>query len=214
MRRELGVIAIAIAASAGRARAEIRALVAADGYVAATRGEPTDAADLAWSAHIEWRHPARAAVIDWVERESLIDGAPRRELHELSYVDRSIDHLAITVGRFRVPGGFWLIADGGGLAIRRGALELGVFGGSRSFTNDRTETVLTTSPHPLPLAGAALTVRGDVQAALSYTYTADRIELVPGGATRTTPEQFIDAELVAPIGERVLVTGGATAGDP
>ena len=209
-------LAAALAAAPGPAAAEVRGLVAADSYVATTSSDASgDAADVAWSAHLEWRAAERGAVLDWVERESLIGGKPRRELHELSYVDRSIDHLTLTAGRFRVPGGFWLIADGGAVAARWGALELGAFGGSRSFTNGRSETLLTASPRPIPLAGAALTTRGDVRAALSYTYTADRVVLYRGDGTvasSTQPEQFVDAELLAPIGERVLVTGGATAG--
>src|SRR5262249_2020453 len=69
--------------------------------------------------------------------------------------------------------------------------------------------------HPLPLAGAALTTRGEIRGALSYTYTRDRIVLPRGDGTTassTQPEQFVDAELLAPIGERVFVTGRATAG--
>jgi len=215
MRRELIAAALAAGAPAA-ARADVRGLVAADAYLATTPSVTTgDAADVAWSAHLDWRGEDRGAVLDWVQRESLIGGKARRELHELSYVDRSLDHLALTVGRFRVPGGFWLIADGGAVAARWSKLELGVFGGSRSFTNGRTETLLTSSPHLLPLAGAALTTRGDVQAALSYTYTADRVDLYRGDGTvasSTQPEQFVDAELLASIGDRVLVTGGATAG--
>jgi hypothetical protein len=114
-----GELVIAVLAAAAPASADVRGLVAADGYVATTPGIATDdAADVAWSAHLEWRETERAAVLDWVERESLIGGTPRRELHELSYVDRSFDHLAITVGRFRVPGGFWLIADGSAAPAR------------------------------------------------------------------------------------------------
>jgi hypothetical protein len=221
MRREPTAAAAASAVAAMLAvaapvRADVRALVAADSYLATTPGLATDnAADVAWSAHVEWRGDERGATLDWVERESLIGGAARRELHELAYVERSIEHLALTVGRFRVPGGFWLIADGGAVAARWGELELGVFGGSRSFTNGRAETLLTSSPRPIPLAGAALTTRGDVRGALSYTYTADRVVLYRGDGTTassTQPEQFVDAEVFAPLGDDVLVTGGATAG--
>ncbi|TMQ04746.1 MAG: hypothetical protein E6J90_50665, partial [Deltaproteobacteria bacterium] len=167
MRRDLAAIA-AIAASATPARGDVRALIAADGYVATTSGVTGDAAaDIAWSAHLEAHGTERDAVLDWVERESLIGGTPRRELHELSYVDRSIAGAELTLGRFRVPGGFWLIADGAGVALRSGNLAAGVFGGSRSFTNGRSETLLTGSPHPLPLVGATLTARGAVQATVS-----------------------------------------------
>lgn len=206
---------IAIGVS-GRAAGDVRVLIAADSYLATTPSLSTDsAADVAWSAHLEARDPDRALVIDWVERESLIGGAPRRELHELSYVERGIPGVELTLGRFRVPGGFWLIADGAGLAARAGALTVGAFGGSRSFTNGRTETLLTASPHPLPLAGAAISWRGDLQAAASYTYTADRVALYRGDGTMATsrqPEQFVDAELASGLGEHGFVTLGVTAG--
>lgn len=215
MRRELAAIAV-VAAIGAHADADVRVLVAADSYLATTPSIVTDdAADVAWSAHIESREPEHDAVFDWVERESLIGGTPRRELHELSYVDRRIPGLELTLGRFRVPGGFWLIADGAGVALRSSSISAGVFGGSRSFTNARTDTLLTRSPHPLPLAGAAITTRGDIQAAASYTYTADEVALYRGDgvmATRREPEQFADAELAAAVGERGFVTMGATIG--
>lgn len=214
MRREL--ILIAIASGTARADSDVRALIAADTYLATEPGYTNpDAADVAWSAHVEWRTPDRGMTLDWVDRESLIGGAPLRELHELSYVDRSLDHLAITVGRFRVPGGFWLMCDGGELAARGDQLELGVYGGSRSFTNGRADTLLSASPHPLPLVGAALTRRGQIQASLAYTLTSDLVSLDLGNdqiATSRQPEQFVDAEAFAPIGEHWLVTAGATAG--
>jgi len=213
MRRELAAIAL-VAASGAPANADLRVLVAADSYLATTpRITTDDAADVAWSAHIESRDPEQDIVFDWVERESLIGGTPRRELHELSYVDRRIPGLELTAGRFRVPGGFWLIADGAGVALRSSTLVAGVFGGSRSFTNGRTETLLTPHPHPLPLAGAALTTRGAIQAAVAYTYTADRASLYRGDgvtATRREPEQFLDAELAATVGAHGFVTLGAT----
>ena len=215
MRRDLAAIA-AIAASATPARGDVRALIAADGYVATTSGVTGDAAaDIAWSAHLEAHGTERDAVLDWVERESLIGGTPRRELHELSYVDRSIAGAELTLGRFRVPGGFWLIADGAGVALRSGNLAAGVFGGSRSFTNGRSETLLTGSPHPLPLVGATLTARGAVQATVSYTYTADLISLYRGDgmtATRREPEQFVDAELATAVGAHGFAMAGATVG--
>ncbi len=207
---------IAVSVGSARADSDVRALIAADTYIATQPGYTSDdAADVAWSAHVEWRAPDRGATLDIVDRESLIGTAPKRELHELSYVDRSIDHLAITVGRFRVPGGFWLMVDGAELAARWDTVELGVFGGSRSFTNARVDTLLGSSPHPLPLVGAALTHRGEIQTALAYTRTSDLVELSLGNdqiATSRQPEQFLDADVFAPIGDHVLVTGGATAG--
>lgn len=215
MRYELAAIAV-IAAASSRASADVRVLVAADSYLAMTPSVPTEnAADIAWSAHVESRGTHRDAVIDVVDRESLIGGTPRRELHELSYVERGIPGLELTLGRFRVPGGFWLIADGAGIALRSKTVVAGVFGGSRSFTNGRSETLLTRSPHPLPLVGAAITTRGALQATASYTYTADRVVLYRGDGATTThrePEQFVDAELAAAIGEHGFVTLGATIG--
>lgn len=214
------LLALAVACSTVPARADVVGLVAVDSYLATSPSITTDdAADVAWSVHAQWREaerePERSAVLDWVERESLIGGTPRRELHELSYQDRSLDHLAITVGRYRVPGGFWLIADGGELTAIWPEVEVSAYAGSRSFTNGRSETLLTTSPHLLPLAGAAVTTRGDLQATLSYTRTEDRIAIYRGLGMTTEmsePEQFFDAEVLAPIGDHAYVTGGATIG--
>jgi hypothetical protein len=208
MRREL---AIAIVAVATPARADVTSLVAADGYFAT----PDAAADVAWSAHAEWREPERGAVLDAVDRESLIGGAPRRELHELAYTDRSIDHLALTMGRFRAPGGFWLMVDGAQVAASADGIDVALYGGSRSFTNARTDTLLTKSPHPLPLVGAAITRRGDLQATLSFTLTRDILYFERGDGvqvTTTQPEQFVDAEVLGEIGEHAFITGGASVG--
>jgi hypothetical protein len=202
---------------AGRAAAEpeTTAAAAVDSYVAidpSTRAATV--ADVAWWGNVKWRTPEREAVVDYVERESLVGGAPRRELHELAFTDRSIESLTITVGRFRVPGGFWLIVDGAGVAVRHGDLELAVYGGARSFTNARAETLLTSSPVFLPLAGAAATLHGDVQAKLAYTYTRDLLVLPGDGvmAPPSKPDQYVDAEVLAQLSHDVMVMAAATAG--
>lgn len=70
---------------------DVTALVAADTYVAASPGfEEADAADVAWAAHVTWRGARRSATLDYVQRESLIGSAPRRELHELAYTEASL----------------------------------------------------------------------------------------------------------------------------
>lgn len=215
LRRLLVLLVLTVLSSGRTALADTTSLFALDSYLATDSSDHDVAvADVAWSAHLEWRSRRRDATFDFVERESLIGGPGRRELHELVVVDRSFEPWSITLGRFRVPGGFWLIADGGGLSVRRDALELAVYGGARSFTNGRVETLLTRSPHFLPLVGAAITHRGDVQARLAYTYTRDRVVL-PGAGTvmpSTQPEQFLDAEVLAQVGERISVTSGATMG--
>ena len=201
----------------GRAAAEgeTTAAVAVDSYVAT---EPsTDGAavaDVAWWGNVKWRTPEREAVADYVERESLVGGAPRRELHALAYTDRSIDPLTVTVGRFHVPGGFWLVADGAALAVREGDLELAAYGGARSFTNGRAETLLTSHPVFLPLAGAAATLRGDIQGKLAYTYTRDLLVLPGNGvmAPPRKPDQYVDAEVLAQLSDTVMVMAAATAG--
>lgn len=215
MRRELAIISLATAL----AHADTHVLVAADSYVATAPGTlDDDVADVAVSGHLEWKTEKRSAVIDVVDRESLIAGAPRRELHELSYIDRSFAHWTLTVGRFRVPGGYWLIADGIGIARRWGSYELGVFGGNRSFTNSRVETLLTASPAPIPLVGASFTRRGELQYALAYTLTKDRLSLYRGDsggdifAKSEQPEQFVDAEMLAGIGKHDYLTAGANVG--
>ena len=221
-RRPLPARALAVAATVatlarpGAARADLRGLIAVDSFVSTTRDlAGARIADATWSAHLDWRAPEQSAVLDWVERESLIGGAPRRELHELAYVDRQLPGLELTIGRFRVPGGFWLIADGVGVAHRGERLDAGVVAGSRAFTNARAETLLTRTPQPLPLASAWLRSRGELAAALAYTYTADRVVLYRGdgvSSTTRTPEQFVDAELATPLGARGFVTAGLSLG--
>lgn len=215
MRCDLAAVAaVLLVAAPAPARADVRILVAADSYLAETRDADTTA-DTALSAHVEARTSDRDLIFDAVDRESLVNGAPRRELHELAYLERAIPHLELTLGRFRVPGGFWLIADGAGAAIKSGPFTAGLYGGNRSFTNGRSDTLLTAHPAPLPLAGAAVTYRGDLQAALSYTYTADRVTLPRGAntsSTTRTPEQFLDGELATPLGANGFLTVGANAG--
>lgn len=209
-------LALACLAAAAPARAEVQALIAADTYLATLPGAAVEhAGSAALSAHIEWRGEQQRAVLDGVSREDLFGGPPRRELHELSYVDRRLSGLELTLGRFRVPGGFWLITDGAGVALRRGRLTAGVFGGSRSFTNGRAETLLTASPAPLPLLGAAATLRGDWSASVAYVATADRVSLYRGQgqlATERVPEQFLDAELAGALGRSGFVTAGISLG--
>jgi hypothetical protein len=222
-RRELAIVALTIVAA--RADAETRALIAADSYMATA--DDVAIVDVAWSAHLEWRELSaessdvsrdvvREVVVDWVQREPLLDGTPRRELHELAYVDRSLADIAITIGRFRVPGGFWLMTDGLSVARRWRRVQLAAYAGSRSFTNGRDDLLLTGNPKFLPLGGAAFETRGDdVQTRLAYTYTFDRITLPSADGTSTTsqvPEQFVDGDVVASLGKHVLLTGGANVG--
>ncbi len=211
------VVLRALASAAYADAADVTALVAADTYVAASPGfEDADAADVAWAAHVTWRGQRRGATLDYVQRESLIGGPARRELHELAYTDGTLAPMTFTLGRYRVPGGYWLFADGVqiGFALTD-SVEVAVYGGARSFSNARTEQLLRTDPHVLPLVGAALTRKGDVQARVSYTLTRDRVEIPRGDgmvAESEQPEQFLDAELFALLGDRVQVTAGATMG--
>ncbi|MEZ4363015.1 MAG: hypothetical protein R3B48_22680 [Kofleriaceae bacterium] len=201
------------------ARAEVQALIAGDCYLATIPGVAGGRAGAAaLSAHLEWSEPEQLGVLDWVNREDLFGGPPRRELHELNYVERRVPGVELTLGRFRVPGGFWLIADGVGVAWRSRSRSwvAGVFGGSRSFTNGRSETMLTSSPTPLPLAGASVTRRGQtLQASASFIATSDLVVLYRGDgmtSTKRTPEQFLDAELAAAVGEHGFVTAGLSLG--
>ena len=224
--RIAAAVAACLVAAPQVAGADTRVLVAVDSYVATTpAASATSVADVALSARLDWRADdrARQVVADWVERESLIGEEPRRELQELAYTERGVEHLTLRAGRFRAPGGFWLIVDGAGAAYRTDQIEAGVFGGSRAFTSGRVDTLLARSPHPLPLAGAALTFRGArTQAALAYAYTSDRIDLdlggqadgAPGSVVRSVkqPEQFADAEVASQVGEHAFASAGATAG--
>ena len=235
MLRGLDESGIAVAASvaaclalAPRAvSADTRAIVAVDSYTATTPdGRAADVADLAVSARLDWRSDdgVRQVVADWVERESLIGAESRRELQELGYTERGIERLTLRAGRFRAPGGFWLIVDGAGVAFRTDLVEAGVYAGSRAFTSSRTDTLLASSPHPLPLVGAAVVARGPTtQAELAYTYTYDRVDLdrggtadgAPGSTVRSIrqPEQYLDAEVVSQLSEHVFASAGGDLGN-
>ena len=220
-------VAACLALAPRAANADTRAIVAVDSYVATTPdGRATDVADVALSARLDWRSDdgARQVVADWVERESLIGDEPRRELQELGYTERGIEHLTLRAGRFRAPGGFWLIVDGAGVALRTDLVEAGVYAGSRAFTSSRTDTLLTSSPHPLPLVGASVVARGQTtQAELAYTYTYDRVDIdlggtadgAPGAVVRSVrqPEQYVDAEVVSQLSEHVFASAGGDLGN-
>ncbi len=220
-------VAAWLAVAAHAAYADTHSLVAFDSYVATTPdGTATDVADVALSAHLDWRSDdaERAVVADYVDRESLIGDDPRRELQELSYTERGIDHLTLRAGRFRAPGGSWLIVDGAAVAWRTDTIEAGVFAGSRAFTSSRVDTLLSSSPSPLPLAGASITMHGTAtQAELAYTYTYDRIDFyvggeAPGGPGETIesirkPEQDIDGEVSTQLSEHIYASAGGDLGD-
>src|SRR5438477_119244 len=88
-----------------------------------------------WTRSPTWR---RAGIIG--------ENGSKQELREASLTVRDLfGRLDLTFGRFMVPGGFWLIADGAMARIRyTGWLEQSVYGGLRAFTTGRRNLDLTT----------------------------------------------------------------------
>src|SRR5205085_2192982 len=101
---------------------ELRLLAGADVLLATQPGfSGLDAADLGLSLRAEVKNLAgRVDVkLDFRGREAFVGEKTLNELFAL-YVDvRDLGHrVDLRIGRFAVPGGFWLIADGAQLTVR------------------------------------------------------------------------------------------------
>src|SRR5206468_7339383 len=117
--------------------------------------------------------------LDFAGREAFVGNVSYNNLYELYGAARSLaGRLDVKLGRFRTPGGFWLIADGGMLTVRYTSwLEQSAYGGLRSFTTGRRNTWMDPSPVVLPLAGTSLRFNHRiVQGSLTFTLARDAIE--------------------------------------
>ncbi len=157
--------------------------------------------------------------LDYRDREVLVGDSPsRHELHDLSLTARNLGgRLDLVVGRFPVPGGFWLITDGGAARLRLGPVSIMGYGGLRSFTGGREDA--TFAGVLLPLAGGAVTVEHPVvRGSLGFTWTQDRLTFYRGGqseqqATSPDPtELFIDGQLLVLPHPTLFIAGGLTFG--
>lgn len=237
-----------LAAAAGAQ--ELRVLGGADFFMVNTQCSPSGAVapppncdasklaegELGFGVRADLRGLARNHLdlrLDYRDREVLVGDTPsRHELHNLSLTARDLGgRFDLTVGRFPVPGGFWLITDGAAARVRLGPLSVVGYGGLRSFTGGREDA--TFAGTILPLAGGAVTLdHRVVRGSLAFTWTQDRLSFHRGAApspTGTTAadcqvangeclqqvdetELFIDGQLMVLPHPDVLLAGGLTFG--
>jgi hypothetical protein len=213
------LLAVAMVATPAAAD-ELHTVVGIDSFVASNKGlVATPVADVAVSGKVDFRDDAKhlAAGLDVVDRESLIGSPARRELHTLFVTWRASKQLAISIGRVRAPGGFWLFADG--VSIQVGdpkRMAVTAIAGTRAFSNARNELDLTAHPALLPLLSVGGNLRSDrLSANLSYTFTRDL--LVPletdKVASIRVPDQFIDGGVtLSAWHDKILVDAGLSIG--
>jgi hypothetical protein len=167
--------------------------------------------------------------LDFAGREAFTGNSSFNNLYELKGVVHGLaGRIDMTLGRMRVPGGFWLIADGAMLTIHYTSwLKHSVYAGLRSFTTGRRNTWMSEQPVALPLAGTSLAVRHRlVQAELTFSYAQDGVDLHtgripigmgPDGGKNTlerhvTDEFFLDGYVQVYPHDKVFLTAGASLG--
>jgi hypothetical protein len=232
MRTTLAALLL-VAAPAAPARAvDLRVLAGADALFATDPSVSGVAgAELGLTLRAEARRLVRRPgpqvdlKLDFAGRESLVGQRQFNNLYELKVVVRDLarGRVDLAFGRLRLPGGFWLFADGAMLTARYTPwLSQSFYGGLRSFTSGRRNTWMADSPVALPIAGTALSLdRKRVQAQLSFTYAKDAVDLplgaglVPGQLRlerHLTDEYFLDGWLTVYPHDRVFLTAGASMG--
>lgn len=231
MRRLLAIAAAALVAAApGASRAaDLHLLGGIDlfGVNQPGTGSPANL-DLGFALRADLRRLGKRfdLRLDYRDRESFLAAdsslgynskQSRHQLHNLSLrVNDLFGRLDLTVGRFPVGGGFWLINDGGAATLRLGPLSLQAYGGVRAFTGGRADA--TFRGHLLPLYGAGAAVDHPVvRASLFFTRTDDLLEFQRGAAeatpaSRQTNENFLDAQLLVLPHADVMLAGGLTLG--
>lgn len=222
-----GAALLLVAAVAG-APVDLRVLAGADAFLATDPGVTSLAgAELGLTLRAEARRLARRVdlKLDFAGRESFVGQRQFNNLYELKVVVRDLANgrVDLTFGRFRLPGGFWLFADGGMITARYTPwLSQSFYGGLRAFTTGRRNTWMADSPVALPIAGTTLSLdRKRVQAQLSFTYAKDAVDLPLGAGLmpgqlrlerHLTDEYFLDGYVTIYPHDRVFLTGGASLG--
>ena len=158
-------------------------------------------------------------------REGIVGNSTFNHLYELSATAKRLARVIdVTFGRFRTPGGFWLMADGAMITIHyRDWLRQDVYGGLRSFTTGRRDTWMTSeSPIALPLAGTSIAARHRlVEGSLSFTYAQDAIDqhfgYLPADnrnviERHVEDEYFLDGQIAIYPHEKVFLSAGASVG--
>jgi hypothetical protein len=163
--------------------------------------------------------------LDYAAREAFVGNSTYNNLYELNGVARRLSGiLDVTVGRFRTPGGFWLIADGAMLTVRyRPWLSQSVYGGLRAFTTGRRNTWMTSSsPTALPLAGTSIAATHRlVSGSLTFSWSRDGVDLHQGFIPTSNrnvierhieDEYFLDGQVAIYPHRQLFATAGASFG--
>jgi len=227
-----GAAACLLVAALAGAPVDLRVLAGADAFLATDPGVTSLAgAELGLTLRAEARGLVRRPgpqvdlKLDFAGRESFVGQRQFNNLYELKVVVRDLANgrVDLTFGRFRLPGGFWLFADGGMITARYTPwLSQSFYGGLRAFTTGRRNTWMADSPVALPIAGTTLSLdRKRVQAQLSFTYAKDAVDLPLGAGLmlgqlrlerHLTDEYFLDGYVTVYPHDRVFLTAGASLG--
>jgi hypothetical protein len=233
VRRPLALVVAALAVSPTARAVELHLLGGLDLLAV---NQPSSASpeliELGLGLRSDLRDPAHglSARLDFEANTPLVgDDLARYRLRELSLrAELLAGRLRFTVGRFPLPGGYWLIADGGQVGTRLGPLSISGYGGLRAFTGGRDDA--TFNGVILPLAGAQVAIDHEiVHGSLSFTWARDRVALErgytpssgafsPDGTTDGTPlvsssdqdQLFLDAQLVVLPHPTLFLAGGAS----
>ncbi|MDB4966851.1 MAG: hypothetical protein JWN44_2540 [Myxococcales bacterium] len=221
--------ALLLLATARVEAAEVRMLAGTD-FLLTTDPSFNDVSDaeIGLSARIDARNVGGRwdFRLDFSGREGLLGNSTYNNLYELSATARRLagGRLDVTLGRFRTPGGFWLIADGAMLTARYTPwLSQSVYGGLRAFTTGRRDAWMTdSSPTALPLAGTALfAAHRLVSGSLTFTWARDGIDLheerIPSSGKNRLErhiedEWFLDGQVALYPHDKVYLSAGASFG--
>jgi len=204
---------------------DLRVLAGLDTFLSTGTGfSSLDNAELGISARVDVRNLKKFIdlKLDFSGREAFIGNSTMNRLWELKLTLRNLGgRLDLTLGRFRTPGGFWLVADGALLTLKYTPwLTQSAWGGLRSFSTGRRDTWMASSPLALPLAGTSLQVsHRKVSAQVSFTWSRDAIDQPIQGADDGPPrerkisdEYFLDGFVSVTPHQKVWLSAGASLG--
>ncbi len=221
------VVAFALLMLSANAHAyDLRVLAGLDTFLSTGTGfSSLENAELGISARVDVRNIKKFIdlKLDFSGREAFIGNSTMNRLWELKLTLRNLGgRLDLTLGRFRTPGGFWLIADGALLTLKYTPwLSQSAWGGLRSFSTGRRDTWMASSPLALPLAGTSLQVSHQkVSAQVSFTWSRDAIDQPIADADKGTAprerqiadEYFLDGFVSVTPHQKVWLSVGASLG--
>jgi|GEM_PF-3276261 len=204
---------------------DLRVLAGLDTFLSTGTGfSSLENAELGINARIEAKNIKKLldVKLDFSGREAFIGNSTMNHLWELKLTLRNLaGRVDLTIGRFRTPGGFWLIADGALLTLKYTPwLSQSAWGGLRSFSTGRRDTWMASSPLALPLAGTSLQVsHHKVTAQVSFTWSRDAVDQPIQGADTGPPrerqisdEYFLDGFVSVIAHPKVWMSAGASLG--